>query len=71
MTVRFEPEMYRVTESSSSVSLQLVLSGETSNRVAVTIHSFDREAIGIIFLCILWERDTNIFNKFNLLHSPG
>ena len=47
VTVRFEPEVYRVSESSGSVVVRLVLLGETSNTVAVTLRTSNNKAIGI------------------------
>ena len=48
--VKFEPELYRVSESSSSVVVRLVLLGDTSSSVAVTVRTMDQEAIGIQFV---------------------
>ena len=45
--VRFDPELYSVSESSGSVSVRVVLLGETSNTVAVTLRTLDQEAMGI------------------------
>ena len=46
MTVKFEPVSYSVLESSASVAVRLVLLGETSNTVAITVRTVDMEAVG-------------------------
>ena len=46
VVVGFESSLYRVSESSAEVMITLILQGDTSNTVAVTITTFDREAIG-------------------------
>ena len=48
--VKFEPELYRVSESSPSVVVRLVLLGDTSSSVAVTVRTMDQEAIGTPFV---------------------
>ena len=44
MTVKFEPLSYHVNESSGAIVVRLVLLGEMSNTVAVTVHTVDQDA---------------------------
>ena len=46
VVVGFESSLYRVSELSAEVMITLILQGDTSNTVAVTITTFDREAVG-------------------------
>lgn len=56
VTVKFEPLVYQVNESSSTSEVRLVLLGETSNAIAVTVHTVDQEAqckLEILYLLVL------------------
>ena len=47
MRVRFQSEMYRVTESSGETTVRLLLLGDTSNTVSVTLQTVDQDAVGM------------------------
>ena len=47
MSVRFQSEMYRVTESSGETTVRLLLLGDTSNTVSVTLQTVDQDAVGM------------------------
>lgn len=46
VTVSFELSQYQINESADVVQLRLILMGETSQDVAVTVATSDREARG-------------------------
>ena len=45
VSVKFEPVLYHVMESSVAVVVRLVLLGDTSNTVAVTVSTIDQDAM--------------------------
>ena len=44
MTVKFEPLVYQVNEASSTIVVRLVLLGNTSNTIEVTVQTVDQDA---------------------------
>ena len=46
VVVGFESTLYQVDESSGLVQVKLIIQGETSNHVSVTLQTIDQEAVG-------------------------
>ena len=57
VTVNYEEEMYRVDEEAESVTLALVLDGEASVNVTVTVRTQDllNSSYGDAATCELWS----------------
>ena len=64
VTVKFEPVLYHVVESSMAAVVRLVLEGDTSNTVAVTVSTLDQDAMCRLPLHLL----SSVCPEFTSLH---